>query len=122
MKPLLVPLFLVAVLAGGIRAENNIQWLVEYAANALPAAPQWQAVGDAAVAATVTDGALRLRDDATDEQGHFRASFRFDPAREIVVEARVRVTSMASGQSKPGATFPARASGRFPTARPSRSS
>lgn len=118
MKRLPARLFLAAALASGARAAEPIQWLVEYAASAPPAAPQWQAVGAAAAAATVADGALRLRDDATDEQGHFRASFRFDPAREIVVEAKVRVTSMASGQSKPGATAPSTNIWPFPDGAP----
>jgi len=118
MKSLRVRLLLAAALASGVRADEPIRWLVEYAAGALPAAPTWQPVGAAAGAATVADGALRLRDEATDEQGHFRAGFLFDRDREIVVEARVRVTSMASGQSKPGATAPSTSIWPFPDGAP----
>ncbi len=118
MKSLHACLFLAAFAATTVRADDKIQWLVEYAASAPPVAPQWQAVGASATAAVVSDGALRLQDDATDEQGHFRASFRFDPAREIVVEAKVRVTSMASGQSKAGATAPSTNIWPFPDGAP----
>jgi photosystem II stability/assembly factor-like uncharacterized protein len=118
MNPSRARLLLAALAASGVQAADNIQWLVEYAADARPATPTWQAVGAAAGAATVADGALRLRDDAMDEQGHFRASFRFDPDREIVVDAKVRVTSMASGQSKPGASAPSTSIWPFPDGAP----
>lgn len=102
------------------RAADLVRWLVQYdaAERTLPSAPAWQAVGAVAAAAPTEDGALRLADEATDELGHFRAGFRFDPAQEIVVEARVRVTSMASGQSKPGATSPSTNIWPFPDGAP----
>jgi len=88
-------------LAPAAAAQNDVQWLVQFDAGRGPPAAPWQPIGAAAEAARRTGGALRVADDSSTEQGLFRAGWTADPAREIVVEARVRVESMASGQPKP---------------------
>ncbi len=92
---------LLSGLAPAVAAQTDVQWLVQFdASRGAPTTP-WQPIGAAAAAAPVTGNALRLTDDSTTEQGLFRAAWIADPAREIVVEARVRVESMTSGQPKP---------------------
>ena len=82
-------------------AAENIRWLVTYDGLGTPDSATWKPVGAAAANAKAIDGALRIIDDATDEMGLFRATWNPDASQEIVVEARVRVESMASGQPKP---------------------
>jgi hypothetical protein len=101
MKTVTATLLVATGLFTASAAEDRIQWLIEYDANSVPSPAVWQAVGAAAQAARVTGGALRLADDTSEDHGFFRAGWRPDPAREIVVEAKVRVESMASGQPKP---------------------
>lgn len=74
--------------AAAFAAEEDITWLIEYRADALPAAPAWTAFG--AGRATVSGSTLHLVDDG-DDAGGFRAAWTADPNLEIVVEARVKV-------------------------------
>lgn len=79
-------------------ADDGITWLVNYEGNALPG-PAWTVVGKPN--ATIEDGALRLVDDS-DQEGCFRATWKADPAQEIVVEARAKVGAVKAfrgGQS-----------------------
>ncbi len=80
--------------------DDNITWLVQYEAKSLPAAQGWRTVGGLAPRASLVGGALRIVDDSTTEAGAFQIGWKPDPASEIVVEAKVRVESMASGQTK----------------------
>lgn len=94
------PFVFLALVASAV-AQDDIQWLVRYdAGRGLPPAP-WLPVGSAAETARVTAGALRIADASTEEEGTFRTTWSPDPSREIIVEATVRVESMASGQPKP---------------------
>jgi hypothetical protein len=99
MSPRLLPFLALGLCA--VSAQPDVQWLVTYDAGRGPPAAPWQPVGAAAEAARVAGGALRVTDDSTTGDGLFRAAWIADPTREIVVEARVRVESMASGQAKP---------------------
>lgn len=81
--------------------DDTITWLVRYEATSSPTDQGWKAVGGLAARSTTADGALRIVDDSNTEAGAFRATWKPDSGREIVVEATVRVESMASGQTKP---------------------
>ncbi|MSU52918.1 MAG: hypothetical protein EXS41_05920, partial [Opitutaceae bacterium] len=81
--------------------DDTITWLVRYEATSSPTDQGWKSVGGLAARSTMADGALRIVDDSNTEAGAFRATWKPDSGREIVVEATVRVESMASGQTKP---------------------
>ena len=79
-----------------ITAEEPIRWLVRYEATSLPQEQGWQAVGELAAKATLANGALHLVDDSAKADGAFRAAWKPEPEMEIVVEATVRVESVAA--------------------------
>ena len=79
-----------------IAAEEPIRWLVRYEATSLPQEQGWRAVGELAAKATLANGALHLVDDSTKADGAFRAAWKPEPESEIVVEAKVRVESVAA--------------------------
>lgn len=77
-------------------ADEPITWLVRFEAKTLPQEQGWQAVGALAVNAKLANGALRVVDDSAKESGAFRAAWKPQPDREVVVEAVVRVESVAA--------------------------
>ena len=70
--------------------QKDIHWVLSYEGNSLPD-PAWTAIGK--VDSKIEDGTLRLVDDGNGF-GHYRASWKPEPAQEIVVEAKVRVGNM----------------------------
>ena len=91
-------LFLSAFLVsfGDLRGDEPITWLVYYDAKGLPQEQGWQAVGALAEKAKLANGALRVVDDSAKESGAFRATWKPQPDTEVVVEAVVRVESVAA--------------------------
>ena len=77
-------------------ADEPITWLVHYEAKSLPQEQGWQAVGALAAKAKLANGALHLVDDSAKADGAFRATWKPQPETEIVVEAKVRVESVAA--------------------------
>ena len=77
-------------------AEEPITWLVQYEAKTLPQEQGWQTVGELAAKAKLENGALHLTDDSAKADGAFRATWKPQPDTEIVVEAKVRVESVAA--------------------------
>ncbi|MDQ3623542.1 MAG: glycoside hydrolase [Verrucomicrobiota bacterium] len=71
--------------------DAAIRWLVEYDGRSLPAEPAWTSRGKGQT--TLVDSALHVVDDS-DQVNCFRAAWKADPAREIVVEAGVKVGAM----------------------------
>ncbi len=93
-----VPAILALVHAAALRADDEVEWLVVYDGKSLPSAP-WSAVGEPE-AELVADG-LHLADSG-DGFGHYRAEWRPEGDREIIVEAVVKlggVTGVRSGGS-----------------------
>jgi hypothetical protein len=78
----------------GAAADHPITWLVRYDGKTPPVEQGWQPVGALASAARVVDGALRVVDHSETEAGAFRATWKADDDREIVIEARVRVEAV----------------------------
>ena len=77
-------------------ADAPITWLVHYDAKSLPQEQGWKAFGELAAKATLSNGALHLVDDSAKADGAFRAAWKPQPGTEIVVEATVRVESVAA--------------------------
>ena len=77
-------------------ADELITWLVHYEAKSLPQEQGWKAVGELSANAKLANGALHLVDDSAKADGAFRASWKPQPDTEIVVEATVRVESVAA--------------------------
>lgn len=88
--------------AFGQEAGTDITWLVTYDGKTLPQQQGWTPVGDLAAKARIEGGALKLLDDTTTAMGAFRIAWTPDPAKEVVVEARVRVESVTADKSKEG--------------------
>ena len=92
---------------GQVKAtEEPITWLVHYDAKSLPQEQGWLAVGELAAKATLANGALHLVDDSATADGAFRAAWKPQPGTEIVVEATVRVESVAARKGR-SAMWPA---------------
>ena len=83
-------------------ASEDITWLVSYDGKTLPPQQGWTPVGDLAAKARMEGGALKVLDDTTTAMGAFRIAWTPDPAKEVVVEARVRVESVTSSKGKEG--------------------
>ncbi len=77
-------------------ADELITWLVHYEAKSLPQEQGWKAVGELSANAKLANGALHLVDDSAKADGAFRATWKPQPDTEIVVEATVRVESVAA--------------------------
>ncbi len=88
MKAWLILLLIPAISFG------DITWLVNYKGGALPDSI-WIARGK--VNATIKGSALRLVDDS-DQEGCFRAKWKAEPDKEIVVEARVKVGAVKASR------------------------
>jgi hypothetical protein len=87
-------------------ADEPITWLVHYEAKSLPQEQGWKAVGELAAKAALANGALHLVDDSATADGAFRAAWKPQPGTEIVVEATVRVESVAARKGR-SAMWPA---------------
>lgn len=74
--------------------DEGITWLLQFRGDAPPQEQGWTPIGGLAQSATVGNGVLRITDDSAEEEGCFRAPWKPDPARETIVEARVRVVSV----------------------------
>ena len=74
--------------------SDDVTWLLQYEADALPPSPPWARLGRDAAKAKVVDGALRIVDESRDDLCCYRAAFDASPEHEIVVEARVRVKAL----------------------------
>lgn len=83
-------------------AGDDITWLVSYDGKTLPQQQGWTPVGDLAKNARIEGGALKVVDDKTTAMGAFRIAWTPDPAKEVVVEARVRVESVTSTKGEEG--------------------
>lgn len=86
----------------GQEARDDVTWLATYDGKTLPQAQGWTPVGELAANARLEGGALKVVDDAVGAMGAFRMSWKPDPAKEVVVEARVRVESVTSSKGKEG--------------------
>lgn len=82
--------------AFGQDANEGIDWIATYESKTLPTEQGWTPLGELAVHAKLQNGVLRIIDDKTDQMSAFRMSWTPDPARELIVEARVRVESVTS--------------------------
>lgn len=80
---------------------EEVRWLLEYRGPGLPQEQGWTPSGELAVKAQVVDGALRIVDDAADDMGAYRATWKADSGDEIIVEARVRVVSLRGYRGGP---------------------
>ncbi len=94
----LFALFLASI--GRSDAADDITWLVNYDARALPSAP-WVAIGK--TNAKIEADGLRLIDDGK-ESAHYRASWKASPDDEIIVEATLKAGAITGSQPKKPAT------------------
>ncbi len=78
------------------RLSEPITWLVQYEAKSLPQEQGWKAIGELVAKAKLANGSLHLVDDSAKETGAFRATWKPQAGTEIVVEAKVRVESVAA--------------------------
>ncbi|MBI4623697.1 MAG: exo-alpha-sialidase [Verrucomicrobia bacterium] len=104
LGPVLVGLALASFApVSGQETKDDIAWLVTYDGKTLPPQQGWTPVGELAVNARIEGGALKIVDDTAAALGAFRMSWTPDPAKEVVVEARVRVESVTAKKGKEGA-------------------
>ena len=94
--PLLLSTLLLISFGQLAAAEEPITWLVHYDAKSLPQEQGWKGVGELAAKATLANGALHIVDDSAKADGAFRAAWQPQPGTEVVVEATVRVESVAA--------------------------
>jgi photosystem II stability/assembly factor-like uncharacterized protein len=82
-------------------SDNDITWLVEFDGESLPDAKLWKSQGTPKTDLTATG--LKLSDDSRTDTGSFRATWKPQPDRELIVEARVKVIA-TTGSTKPEGT------------------
>src|SRR4051794_5354207 len=73
-------------------AAEEITWLLKYEGSEPTGAPTWAPRGKPKVEATAAG--VHLTDDSDAEEGCFRASWKPDPAMEVVIEARLKMGAM----------------------------
>ncbi|MEW6355702.1 MAG: sialidase family protein [Planctomycetota bacterium] len=73
---------------------DDVNWLIEYQADALPDPAQWTRQGGEAAKAEIADGVLRIAEETADDMCCYRAVWDAKPDQEIIVEARVQVKSV----------------------------
>lgn len=101
------PLLVMLAVASFLEAAE-IEWLLDYQADKVPAAP-WHPHGSPLF--SVENGVLSLKDSSALEPGYFEAEWNGGidlRDREIVVEARVKLVGMAGHRGSPVATWPQR--------------